>query len=105
MNCIALDVCDREPGVVIIEPMPCDEISYHPTSTLAVVVEVHKALRRDYGWTTDYDSIVTFASVVIIVLLDGHGVQERLYRGFRRGVETVQQRRVSEGPRPSCDWS
>lgn len=82
MNGVALDVRDSELGVVIIEPMACDEVAYHPTPTLAVMVEVNEALRRDYRGTTDHDSIVALASMIVIVLIDRHGIQERLYRGF-----------------------
>ena len=82
MNCIPFNLRNRERGVVVVEPMTRDEVPYHPTSALPVVVKIDQALRRDSSWATDYDSPIPFAPVVVMVLLDRHSVQGRLYRGL-----------------------
>jgi hypothetical protein len=44
----------------VVEPMTGDEVPYHPSSALPIVVKVDEALRRDSSWAADYDSPIPF---------------------------------------------
>lgn len=73
---------NRERGVIVVEPMTRDEVPYHPTSALPIVVKVDQTLRCDSSWAADYDPPISFAPVVVMALLDRHSSQRRLYPGW-----------------------
>jgi hypothetical protein len=58
--------------VVIIQSMTRDEVSYHPTAAVLVVVEIHQAVIGDNVWAAYNDPVIAASSMVVVVRVNRH---------------------------------
>jgi hypothetical protein len=58
--------------MIVVEPLPGNEVPYHPTPAIAVVIEVNEMVIGDNVWAAQDNAKVAAASMVIVILIYRH---------------------------------
>jgi hypothetical protein len=57
--------------MLVVQPLTSDEVSYHPSLTIRVVVEIDQSV-ADHVWAENYDSAVATSASTEVALVYGH---------------------------------